>query len=257
MARTRGYNPVEHGDGVNPLDDNDVPDRENVILKVKLTTSSSTLSGAMIIPWEVESGVRKPWEQKNGSGKTQNLAENLHPTSKGIIMAPTLSLSNPDLPAHFRCRDILFPKPGFRPDNDGPSSLLTKSGPVTYMLQNIRNKDLLRDPDFAWMNFITIPASGSRSTRVELPLQLEFILSETHTVKTEDLSPGMKFTVWMGEEDKKLSNYPFERDGSPANPSDYTEDIVCGDGWALQWQGGYLDVRGNVGKFGPVIKFVE
>jgi hypothetical protein len=111
---------------------------------------------------------------------------------------------------------------------------------------------------------------------VELPLPLERILLHTPNVNDEDLKPGMKYRVWtkqdmldvVGREsywgdiagdlkDKKLSQYsPFEYDGSPADPLNYTAEVIAGDGWEHQWSRTPV-IRGNVGKFGPVFEFVE
>jgi hypothetical protein len=156
---------------------------------------------------------------------------------------------------------------------DGPG-LLTQRMSVNHVRQDFENKDLLRDPDFSWLKFKTIPASGS--ARVELPLPLERILLHTPNVNDEDLKPWMKYHVWMKQDmldvvgresywgdiagdlkDKKLSQYsPFEYDGSPADPLNYTAEVIAGDGWEHQWSRTPV-IRGNVGKFGPVFEFVE
>ncbi|KAJ7681928.1 hypothetical protein DFH06DRAFT_1289614 [Mycena polygramma] len=254
MARTsqprgRKLDPVEHGDH-NPLDDNEIRGPENIILKVTLTTSSPTLS-----------------------------ISNPDPTFRLFFDVAIFYTPHPDSPLTISTGRSTLDVMAYWLGGihllriaEGPQFVLKNTGIAHPQLMNFRNKDLLRDPEFHWMKFITIPASGS--TRVELPLR--FMLSDSHTVKREDLKPGMKYRVCTKNEfltnlgsysysgdlagdlkDKKLSNYPFEQDGSPSDPSDYLADVVAGEGWALQCQDGYLDVRGNVGKFGPVIEFVE
>ncbi|KAJ7167883.1 hypothetical protein C8R46DRAFT_1218799 [Mycena filopes] len=162
------------------------------------------------------------------------------------------------------------------PAGKGPM-LLTKAYRRRIRHQKSENRDLLRDPDFSGLGFIPVPASGS--TRGEIPLPLDKILQQTEFLDGEagNLKAGMRYRVWMkndllcvggdsylgdlaGElKDKKLSSYGRLGD----DDDDYGEyllgfaaEVLAGDGWALQLPL-MPETRGNVGRFGPVIEFVD
>ncbi|KAJ6560085.1 hypothetical protein B0H19DRAFT_1069784 [Mycena capillaripes] len=257
MVRTReprhaAHTALELGDA-NPLDDNEIPDPERVILKVTLTTSSPTLSLSNPDPFF----------------RLLLDVEIFHSPRPNSALTISTGRSAVDVRAYSRGAICLYGT------TEGQPSLLIPHRPCPhYMRQDVQNKDLLRDPEFEWLKFITVPASGS--VRVEIPLPLETILRRAAEVDEEDLKPGMKYSVWMKSsflghlgrytywgdlaqdlKHKKLSSYRPNPDGSPAeNSSDYAADVVAADGSALQ-RYGRLVTRGNVGRFGPTIEFVE
>ncbi|KAJ6595109.1 hypothetical protein DFH09DRAFT_1136184 [Mycena vulgaris] len=255
MVRTRnprGYSAVEVGE-VNPLENNEILDAQDVILKVNLTTSSPILSLSNPDPF-----FRLLLDVEIFHSPQPNSALTISTGRSALDNLRTWSLGG------FRLICL----------TEGPQCLLTNIAIPHYVRQDEQNKDLLRDPGFEWLKFITVPAAGS--IRVELPLPLEKILLETSTIKDNDLKPGMKYKVWMNDDllwrlgdynywgdlagdlkDKKLSSYRPDPDGSPAeHPSNYAADVLAENGWALQRSGG-PEIRGNVGRFGPVIEFVE
>ncbi|KAJ6560010.1 hypothetical protein B0H19DRAFT_1069718 [Mycena capillaripes] len=256
MARTRrplrGNSPLEVGD-VNPLDDSEVRDPDDVVMKVTLTTSSPTLSLSNPDPF-----FRLLFDLEIFHSPRPNSALTVS-TGRSALDASAYSLGA------IRLYSMAAGQP----------YLLTPGGFPHYARQDEQNKDLLRDPDFDWLKFITVPASGS--IRVEIPFPLEKILRSTNGVNEEDLKPGMKYRVWMRStflghlglynywgdlardlKDKKLSSYsPFEPDSSPAEDSaDYAAEVVAGDGWALRRFEG-IGIRGNVGRFGPLMTKVS
>ncbi|KAJ7455818.1 hypothetical protein FB451DRAFT_1515549 [Mycena latifolia] len=253
MARTkapRRYNALEVGD-ISPLDDNEIPNPADVILKVALTTSAPTLS------------LSKP----DPSFLLILNVEIFH--SPQPNRAITVSTGRSAMDSVFT---YVLGGFGLVSTTDGPY-LLGRTMSPNYARQDFENKDLLRDPHFSWLKFITIPASGS--VRVELPLQLERILLQSPGVNDEDLKPGMKYRVWMKQgmlskvgtysywgdlagdlKDKKLSKYsPSNHDGSRAEQLDYAAEVIAEDGWALQRSRSPV-IRGNVGRFGPVVRVI-
>ncbi|KAJ7167863.1 hypothetical protein C8R46DRAFT_1350780 [Mycena filopes] len=325
--RPRGHNTEEVGD-LNPLNNNEIPHPEHLILKVTLSTSSHTLSLSHPDPrFRLIADIKifhSPYPNSDVTISTGR-PRGLDPTEVGDLnplddtevaepecvvlkvtlstSAPTLSLSRPD-PLFRLLADVeIFhsPRPGCAVtlsigrsalDDDmafvlGAFHLVGLPGPVPpgpmlltqkfyphYRCRSPINKDLLRDPDFGWTKFVTVPAAGS--TRVEVTMPLEEILRNSPEANIGDLKAGMRYGVWMKQDmllrigdyfywgdmagelkGKKLSSLQavegFQAVGDSAG---FLAEVIAGDGWALQ-RPVRLYVRGNVGKFGPVFEFVE
>lgn len=206
--------------------------------------------------------------------------------------SPTLSLSHPDPDFHLTMSIRIFHSP--RPEapitistgrsafgkpselyfngfqlacitDENKSFELSMDGSTEYFDYDpaIDNRDL---KEMEWTDFFTIPASGSVQIKHALPLERMLLHS---LLTTADLQPGMRYRVWMKQrflerihhtywgdlegdlKEKKLSNY--ESLGWDNDGSEYLG--IEGDGWALQ--GPRVQVRGNVGRHGPVFEFVE
>ncbi|KAJ7211105.1 hypothetical protein C8J57DRAFT_1539607 [Mycena rebaudengoi] len=249
----RHVDPVEVGED-NPLDDCIIKNQENVILKVRLTTSAPTLSMSHPDPnFHLILDVETFYSPQPNSALT---------ISTGRSVLDTASPYFAGVPGAFHLVCIA----------EGPAKLmLTLQAHPNYVRHDPINKDLLRDPEFDHLQFVTIPAS--ESIRIEHPLSLEQILRENPTVKREELKMGMKYRVWMSHsllcsvgrysywgdmevelKDKKLSSY--SPDESPAEELGYSAEVIEADGWALKRHRS-PDMRGNVGRFGPVFEFVE
>ncbi|KAJ7245718.1 hypothetical protein C8J57DRAFT_1361542, partial [Mycena rebaudengoi] len=250
----RHVDPIEVGEN-NPLDDCDIRNQEDIILKVRLTTSSPTYSLTNPDPnFRLILDVETFYSPQPNSALTMS-------TGRSALDVGSPYFAGVPGSFHLVCT------------TEGPKKLmLTFQAHPNYIRHNPINKDLLRDPEFDYLQFITIPASGS--IRIEHPLSLEQILLENPTVKREELKAGMKYRVWMSNtflssagrysywgdievelKDKKLSSYsPLNGDGSPAEQLEYGADVIAADGWALN-QHRSPGMRGNVGRFGPVFEF--
>ncbi|KAJ7135523.1 hypothetical protein C8R46DRAFT_1322692 [Mycena filopes] len=248
--RPRGYNTEEVGE-LNPLNNNEIPNPEHLILKVALSTSSHTLSLSHPDPhFRLIADIK--------------IFHSPYPNSDVTISTGRSAL---DCNWAFRLGAFhLVGVPG--PVEEGPR-LLTQKSCARFSVQDRKNKDLLRTPEFGWMRFITIPAAGS--TRVELPLPLDRILQTTAHVKVEDLKPGMRYRVWMDQgllgsvgcysywgsltgdlKEKKLSSYRAAVGAQgEADYCGYLAEVIAGDDWAIERPYGPT-MRGNVGRFGPV-----
>ncbi|KAJ7135521.1 hypothetical protein C8R46DRAFT_1322683 [Mycena filopes] len=258
MARTKGpraYTVAELGES-NPLDNDEIPNAGRVILKVTLSTSARTLSLSTPDPFfRLFADVEIFHSPRPESAITISTGGSALDNALAITLGA------------FHLESMTSPV------GKGPL-LLTDKARLKFRRRDFKNKDLLRDPEFRF-GFITVPAYGS--ARVELPLSLERILQGTTDGNVEDLKAGMTYRVWMkndmlskvGEyvywgdlasdlKEKKLSNYQALEGNQPeASSSGYLAEVIAGDGWALRALIGTLEKRGNVGRFGPVIEFVE
>lgn len=127
-----------------------------------------------------------------------------------------------------------------------------------------------------WNRWITIPAT--RSIRIEHEVSLTELLEEEKNsykdgpVRLEDLKPGMRFILWVRAssllngyyaywggledelKDKKLSDYfsgeVDDSTGKPVTPPSQDE-------WAWRLNEDGAEVRGNIGRFGPVMEVID
>ncbi|RDB23908.1 hypothetical protein Hypma_009486 [Hypsizygus marmoreus] len=224
----------------NPLDSDHYERSDAVILGVKLSTSSSTLS------------VSKP-DPHFHLVLTVSFLHSPRPNSSFTISTGR-SVLDPDFDTRGAFRLVC--------EADEKQSLrLSPETEPHYAYQPTENRDL---KTIEWLKFITIPASGT--VQIELPLPLERILRANDDVKREDMKPGTKYRVWMKQallhfpysywgnlggdlKDKKLSDRMSPETGKLSEAEEDECKALERKGWVFDQ--GRVQALGNVGRHGP------
>lgn len=226
---------------VNPLDDDSIDDPSNVVIKVRLTTSSPTLSLSnpdpgnfcLILSLRI---FHSPYAKKAITICRDGSAYS-NPTNWNAFRLVCLTEEG---------KDLAVPSFGAQRNRQIPST---------------ENKDLKE-----MRHFISIPAS--RPIEIEHAATLDQMLRNSRR-RVDDLKPGMRYRVWM-KDDFLHSRYSYwgdlEDELRGKKLSDGRAEGVDGDGekyvglesdgWVLRVAAG-VDIRGNVGKHGPVFELVE
>lgn len=232
--------PTEVGEQ-NPLENNDIRNPATIIIKAKLTTSSTTLS-----------------------------LSNPDPDFRLIVSLETFHSPRPELPITISTGRSAIGRNAYTmgcilvgiSEKAMPLRLCVTDCPH-YAYEPTENRDL---NEIGGIDFITIPASGHR--RLELPLPLEQML-EVGNRSVEDLIPGMRYRVWMkhewldhapysywGDVEGDLKDKKFSNQFEPKHNKEQVDyQVLESDGWVLRAP--KVHFRGNVGHHGPVFEFVE
>ncbi|KAJ7211099.1 hypothetical protein C8J57DRAFT_1256854 [Mycena rebaudengoi] len=214
----RHVDPVEVGED-NPLDDCNIKNQENVILKVRLTTSAPTLSLSHPDPnFHLILDVETFYSPQPNSALT---------ISTGRSVLDTASPYFAGVPGAFHLVCIA----------EGPAKLmLTLQAHPNYVRHDPINKDLLRDPEFDHLH--------PTVKREELKMGMKYRVWMSHSL----LCSARRYSYWGDMEvelkDKKLSSY--SPDESPAEELGYSAEVIEVDGW--RWRDNEeVETGGNVG----------